>query len=70
MNSGLPDELQPWTCVTEEKGKPGATWAVGILRPRPRVLASGSATTAAAAREALQRACARLAEEMAVEVAA
>lgn len=70
MTSGLPEILQPWTRVTEEKGKPGATWAVGVLRPKRCVLASGSAANANAAREALRRACARLREGMAVEVAA
>jgi ribosomal protein L16/L10AE len=70
MSSGLPEDLWPWTRVTEEKGKPGATWAVGLLRPKRCVLASGSAASANAAREALKRACARLCEAMAVEAAA
>lgn len=77
MNSGLPEDLQPWTRITVEKGKPGATWAVGVLQPCRCVLASNWASSAAEAREALQRACNRakpvceqLLEELAGKVAA
>jgi len=41
--------------VTEEKGKPGATWAVGVLTAEVLLLASGSAASHRSGQRALQR---------------
>lgn len=68
MITDLPEKLQPWSRVTEEKGKPGATWAVGVLQPRRLVLASGVAGSWTSAQEALSQACARLCEALPPEL--